>query len=91
MRWIAYITQIVGGACVAAAISKLLDFEPIFDFGYSSSEPAMHYLPLGAIGLSAICAGAIFLAVISYLENQIKKELEREYRQIDEEFEDGMY
>lgn len=91
MRWIAYTTMIVGSACVAAAIFKLLDFEPIFDFGYSSSEPDMHYLPLGAIGLSAICAGGMFLAVISYLDIQVKKEREREYREIDEEFEDGMY
>ena len=67
MRWIAYITVIVGFACIAGAISKLLDFAPIFDFGYSSNEPAMHYLPLGAIGLTAICAGAMLLAVISYL------------------------
>lgn len=91
MRWIAYITQFFGWACVAAAIMKLMDFEPIFDFGYSSNEPAMHYLPLGAIGLTAICAGAMFLAVISYLDIQVKKEREREYREIDKEFEDGMY
>ena len=83
MRWIAYITQILGWACVSTAMTKLLDFEPIFDFGYSSSEPNMHYLPLAAIGMTAICTSAIFLAVISYFDNQIKKELERELREID--------
>ena len=78
MRYYAYAAQTIGVLCIAAALAKLINITPIFDFGFASSSPDMHWLPLLAIGLCSICIGALTSAAVDYFDREMKRQ-EREW------------